>query len=138
MMTREQSLRIIEEIKKKFGDTIDLNKSPFVLIEILSNFGRFFDGPGSDDTVSTVAVGISTDTGGGGGMGAGGTGSGGTSPGTGGGGGVSPGTSTVAVGITPPTSNRQVEIEEILRVVLRLQKDIKGISQQLERLGVAK
>lgn len=128
MLTKPESTRIIKEIQKKYGNVIDLEKSPFILIEILRNYGKLFDdngGGGVSPGTSTVAVGVSPGTGGGGGV----------SPGTGGGGGVSPGTSTVAVGITPPSSSERVEIEEILKVVLNLQKEIKVIGKQLARLS---
>ena len=142
-MTRAQILKIIAEIRKRYGAVIDLEKSPLVLVEVLRNYGRLFadDGTGgvSPGTISTVAVGINDGTGPGGtgtgGTGTGGTGTGGTGTGGTGTGGTSPGTSTVAVGIIPPASNFGVEIEEILRVTLNLQKSVKQISQKLDRLA---
>lgn len=140
-MTRDQALKIVAEIRKRYGEVIDLDKSPLVLVEVLRNYGRQFvdDGAGgvSPGTISTVAVGVDSGTGTGG-TGTGGTGTGGTGTGGTGTGGVSPGTSTVAVGVTPPTSNFNVEIEEILRVTLALQKGLRDISQKIDRLAAAK
>ena len=131
-----QQKRIIKQIRDQFGDSIDLAKSPAVLIEILRQFGRAFDDDGAGGVspgTSTVAVGVDS-----GGTGTGGTGSGGTGTGGTGTGGVSPGTSTVAVGITPPSSSQRVEIEEILKVVLALRKDVAAVSKRLDRIAPAK
>lgn len=131
-----QQKRIIGEIRDRFGDSIDLVKSPMVLIEILRQFGKVFDDNGTGGVspgTSTVAVGVDS-----GGTGTGGTGSGGTGAGGTGTGGVSPGTSTVAVGVTPPSSSERVEIEEILKVVLALRKDVAAISRQLRNIVPAK
>lgn len=129
MAIQKKYARVIDDIRKKYGKVINLEKSPMVLIEILRAYGKSFDDDGGGGT-STVAVGISPGTGGGGGTGSGGTGTGGTGTG-----GTSPGTSTVAVGITPPSDpSERVEIEEILRIVLKLQKQVSAIGKQLERL----
>jgi hypothetical protein len=50
---------IVAEITKKYGQTIDLKKSPGVLIEILRNYGATIreDGEGGVSP-STIAVGI--------------------------------------------------------------------------------
>jgi len=67
---RQSELRVVAEIKKKFGAKIDLDKSPFVILEIIRNFRHFDDdngggGGGGGPTVSpsTIAVGISPDAG---------------------------------------------------------------------------
>jgi hypothetical protein len=140
VMAREisstQQKRIIKQIRDQFGDSIDLAKSPAVLIEILRQFGRAFDDDGTGGVspgTSTVAVGVDS-----GGTGTGGTGSGGTGAGGTGTGGVSPGTSTVAVGITPPSSSQRVEIEEILKIVLSLRKDVAAVSKRLDRIASTK
>ncbi len=128
--------RIIKEIRDRFGDSIDLVKSPMVLIEILRQFGKTFDDDGTGGVspgTSTVAVGVDS-----GGTGTGGTGTGGTGAGGTGTGGVSPGTSTVAVGITPPSSSDRAEIEQILKAVLALRKDVATISKQLQRIAPAR
>jgi len=119
MATENEFDHVVEEIRQHYGNVIDLEQTPFVLIEILRNFGKLFD-PDPD---------------GGGGTGTGGTGTGGTGTG-----GVSPGTSTVAVGISPPPPppTGYNEIEEILRVVLNLQKEVANIGIQLERLTASK
>lgn len=38
--------KIVKDVIKKFGPTIDLKKSPHVLIEILRSHGRLLDEPG--------------------------------------------------------------------------------------------
>jgi hypothetical protein len=56
---REAELRIVAEIKKQFGAKIDLDKSPFVMIEIIRNFRDLLDeNGGGGGGVSTIAVGI--------------------------------------------------------------------------------
>jgi hypothetical protein len=128
--------RIITEVRSRFGDSIDLVKSPMVLIEILRQFGKTFDDDGTGGVspgTSTVAVGVDS-----GGTGTGGTGTGGTGTGGTGTGGVGPGTSTVAVGITPPSSSDRAEIEQILKAVLALRKDVATISKQLQRIAPAR
>jgi hypothetical protein len=128
--------RIITEVRDRFGDTIDLVKSPMVLIEILRQFGKTFDDDGTGGVspgTSTVAVGVDS-----GGTGTGGTGTGGTGTGGTGTGGVGPGTSTVAVGITPPSSSDRAEIEQILKAVLALRKEVATISKQLQRIAPAR
>jgi hypothetical protein len=128
--------RIITEVRDRFGDSIDLVKSPMVLIEILRQFGKTFDDDGTGGVspgTSTVAVGVDS-----GGTGTGGTGTGGTGTGGTGTGGVSPGTSTVAVGITPPSSSDRAEIEQILKAVLALRKEVATISKQLQRIAPAR
>jgi hypothetical protein len=128
--------RIITEVRNRFGDSIDLVNSPMVLIEILRQFGKTFDDDGTGGVspgTSTVAVGVDS-----GGTGTGGTGTGGTGTGGTGTGGVSPGTSTVAVGITPPSSSDRAEIEQILKAVLALRKEVATISKQLQRIAPAR
>lgn len=141
MAISQRQARVVAQIRKRFGAVIDLQKSPSVLIEIIRNFGRVLDddgtGGGGPGGTSTVAVGIDdggTNTGG---TGSGGTGSGGTNGGTGSGG-TGGGTSTVAVGITPPESGFQrARIEEVLRVVLKLQKQIDTMGKQLAGKALA-
>lgn len=60
---KEAELRIVAEIKKQFGAKIDLDRSPFVMIEIIRNFRHLLDengggGGGGGGGVSTIAVGI--------------------------------------------------------------------------------
>jgi hypothetical protein len=100
MKLQQKHARIVKEIGKKYGNVIDLERTPAVLIEILREYGSVF----------------ANDGGGGGG----------------GGGGVS----TVAVGITPPSS--EFENAAILKAVLSVQKDVRALSKKLDRLGPAK
>jgi hypothetical protein len=134
---RESDLQIVAEIKRKFGAIIDLDKSPFVILEVIRNFRNFdndngvgggegmgggVDSIGIDDgvddgTVSTIAVGI--DDGVGGGVG---------------GGGVGPGTvSTIAVGITPPSE--LISNADLMREILKMGRTLKQI---LDRLNTMK
>jgi hypothetical protein len=106
MTEHERSMQIIDQISQRFGRVIDLDKSPFVMIEILRQFGHALD---------------PDDGGGGGGGGVGG----------GGGGGVS----TIAVGITPPEAGERIELADLMRAVLRLQRDVNEIGSKLDRLA---
>ncbi len=123
---------IVQQVVRQFGPVIDLQEAPGVLIEIILQFGHILDN--GDDGVgvspSTIAVGVSAGTGTGG-TGTGGTGSGGT--GTGGTGG---GVSTIAVGVTPPTSEgSEVELVDLMRAILRLQGDVNAMSRTLAKLA---
>ncbi len=100
MTEQERFLPIVDEIAARFGRVIDLDQSPFVMIEIIRNFGHALD----DDN------------------------------GGGGGGGVGGGVSTIAVGITPPEAGEEVELVDVMRVVLTLQRDIKRMSRRLDQL----
>lgn len=147
MATQKRVTAAVAEIRKKYGKIIDLEKTPLVLVEIFRQYGDVLQGVGGGTGggggggtggpgVSTVAVGVNdggTNDGGGGG-------GGGVSPGTGDGGtgtgGVSAGTSTVAVGITPPESGfGHLELEEILKAVLKLQKQVGTMGVQIERIA---
>jgi hypothetical protein len=96
--------QVVKEIRKRFGDVIDLKSSPALMLEILNEFRHALDPEGGGGT-----------------------------------GGVSPGTSTVAVGITPPASALdQAAIQELLKSVLKLQKQVSTMSKQLDRMGTSK
>ncbi len=43
MALPKRQLDVVNEIAKKYGNSIDLKKSPGVLIEILRNYGRVLD-----------------------------------------------------------------------------------------------
>ena len=102
MDNREKQDRIIREIRERYGDVINLVPSPLVLIEIIRNYRNIFE---NDDGT----------------------------------GGVSPGTSTVAVAgpdspPTPPSppsppESERLEIDEILRGILRLQKQVDTLEK---------
>ena len=62
MKNSKKEEKIIKEIQKKFGSVIDLTKTPFVIIEILRNYGRIFVENGGGTGVSTMAVGITPDS----------------------------------------------------------------------------
>lgn len=90
--------QVVKEIRRRYGDVIDLKAQPKLMIEILSQF--------------TLVAGVD------------------------GSGGVSPGTSTVAVGITPPASLDSVaEIREVLQALLKLQKQVATMNKQIERMA---
>ena len=55
MNLSEKELKIVEEIKTKYGRIIDLEDSPAVIIEILRNYEIVF---GTDGTGGVSAVGI--------------------------------------------------------------------------------
>ena len=94
---RERFRPIVDEIAKRYGRVIDLDKSPLVMIEILREFGHALDDDGS------------------------------------GGGGGGPGVSTIAVGITPPASGEEVRLDDVMKAVLRLQREVREIGQRLDR-----
>ncbi len=97
--------QIIRE--NRYGDLIDLETSPLVLIEIIRNYRNAFD---ENDN--------------------------------GGKGGVSPGISTVAVAgqdspPTPPSppEPERFEGEEVLKSLLKLQKQVDTLDKKLDRLA---
>lgn len=64
MALSKRDTKIVEQIVKKYGRVLDLQKSPSALIEILRTFSHVFDDPpgvgggGGVSGVSTIAVGI--------------------------------------------------------------------------------
>lgn len=105
--SRQRHRRIVKEIERKFGKVIDLEHTPFVLVEIIQQFGHRFD-EGSSGT-----------------------------------GGVSPGVSTVAVGITPPPPpppppTEGLENTFLAQAILTMQRDIKALSRKMDRLAPSK
>ncbi|SFU78438.1 hypothetical protein [Nitrosospira multiformis] len=105
---------VIREIREKYGDEINLATSPLVLIEIIRNYRNILDNDGGGGTLEAMP-------------GIGGTleampGIGGTleaMPGIGG---------TLEMG-TP--SNRT---DEILKAILRLQKQVVTVEKKLDQL----
>lgn len=112
MATQKKDARIVKEIAKKYGNVIDLNESPMVLLEILRNYGGLFIAPSEDPTPGV---------GGTGGTGTGGTGTGGTGT-----------VSSIAVA-GPPSS--QIQLSDVLQAVLHLQGDVKAANKILNRLA---
>jgi hypothetical protein len=43
VMTNPKDMKVVAEIKKRYGGVIDLNKSPMVIIEIIHNFRYLVD-----------------------------------------------------------------------------------------------
>lgn len=111
---RQSELRVVAEIKKKFGAKIDLDKTPFVILEIIRNFRNFDDknggggGGGGGPGISTIAVGISPETG------------------VGGGGGVS----SIAVAGAPDLD--QISHADLMREILKLKRSLKEIQNKLD------
>lgn len=138
MATQKRVTNLVAEIRKKYRKVIDLEKSPLVLVEIVHQYGEALKGVGGgvaggdaggtggvSPGTSTVAVGVNS--------GRSRFGEDGDGGGTGG---VSPGTSTVAVGITPPESGfGHLELEEILKAVLKLQKEVSSMVVKIERIA---
>lgn len=102
MSEQERYLPIVHEISRQYGRVIDLERSPFVMIEILRHFGHALD-----------------EDGGGGG---------------GGGGGVS----TIAVGITPPEDGEDIQLIDMMRVLLGIQRDLTQLHRRVDELIDAK
>jgi hypothetical protein len=105
MSDQERHLPIVDQIAKQYGGVIDLDRSPFVMVEILRNFGHALD---DDDN------------------------------GGGGGGGVGGGVSTIAVGITPPEFGEDIQLIDVMRVLLGVQRDLaqlQGASSSSSRRG---
>lgn len=95
---RPTPAQVIKDIRKRYGDIIDLKASPALMLEILGQFGHVLDPNGGT-------------------------------------GGVSPGTSTVAVGITPPSDVfDRAAMEEVLKAVLKLQKQVSVMSKQIAKI----
>jgi hypothetical protein len=138
MALRKKEADVVEQVVRQFGPVIDLQAAPGVLIEIILQFGHIFDNGdngGGGVSPSTIAVGVSAGTGTGG-TGTGGTGTGGTGSGGTGTGGTGGGVSTIAVGVTPPTSEgSEVELADVMRAILRLQRDVNAMSQTLAKLA---
>jgi hypothetical protein len=58
---QQKHRRIVKEIEKKFGRVIDLDRSPFVLVEIIREFGHQFDeenGGGGEGGVSPSSIAV--------------------------------------------------------------------------------
>jgi hypothetical protein len=100
MSEQERLHAIVNEIGKRFGRVIDLDKSPLVMIEILREFGHKLDDNGG-----------------------------------GGGGGVGGGVSTIAVGITPPEPGERVELSDVMKAVLRIQRELNEMRAHLDRVA---
>ena len=97
--------RIIHEIRERYGDVVNLQTSPLVLIEIIRNYRNIL---GADD------------------------GTGGVSP-------VGQ-ASTVAVAGPPPkppssSEPERIGIDEVLKTVLSLQKQIDTMDKKLDRIS---
>lgn len=124
---------IVKQIKERFGSSIDLDANPGVLIEVLRNFGHVLDDDGG---------------GGGGGMGSGpddgvggaeGMGPGGPGPGDGGGGGMGSGPDdgvggggggggVSSIAVAGPDAEAGVRLDEVMREVLNLRKEVRNLS----------
>src|SRR5206468_11668705 len=94
-------LPIVHQISRQYGRVIDLEQSPFVMIEILRQFGHALD---DDDN------------------------------GGGGGGGVGGGVSTIAVGITPPEVGEDIQLIDMMRVLLGIQRDLTQLHSRVDEL----
>ena len=58
---QQKHRRIVKEIEKKFGRVIDLDRSPFVLVEIIREFRHRFDddnGGGGEGGVSPSSIAV--------------------------------------------------------------------------------
>src|SRR5215203_3802375 len=57
---QQKHRRIVKDIEKKFGKVIDLDRSPFVLVEIIRQFGHQFDeeGGGGEGGVSPSSIAV--------------------------------------------------------------------------------
>jgi hypothetical protein len=101
-LTRQSDLRVVAEIKKRFGSKIDLDKSPFVILEIIRNFRNYGDG--------------------GGGSGGG--------PDGGGGSGGGPTVSSIAGGMKPALE--RLTNEDLMREILKLRKSLSDIQKSVK------
>ena len=105
---QQKHSRIVKEIAKKYGKVIDLERSPFVLVEIIREFRHQFD----------------DDNGGGGG--------GGVSPSSIAGSGP-PDPPAPPPSPDPPESG---DIEGVVtRLFLTLQKDIKALNRKIDQIA---
>ena len=109
---QQKHRRIVKEIAKKYGKVIDLERSPFVLVEIIREFRHQFD----------------DDNGGGGG--------GGVSPSSIAGSGPPDPPEPPP---SPPDPPESPELEGIVtRMLLTLQKDIKALNRKLDKIAATK
>jgi len=107
---QQRQRRIVKEIEKKFGKVIDLERSPFVLVEIIREFGHRFDEDG-------------------------GGGSGGVSPSSIAGSGP-PDPPEDPPAPDPPDPP---ELEGLVtRMLLTLQKDIKALNRKLDKIAATR
>lgn len=107
---QQKHRRIVKEIATKYGKVIDLERSPFVLVEIIREFRHLFD-----------------DDGGGGG--------GGVSPSSIAGSGPPDPPEPPA----PPEPPEPPEVEGVLtRMLLTLQKDVKELNRKLDKMAAGK
>jgi hypothetical protein len=104
MALPKQQSALVNDIAKKYGSTIDLKKSPAVLIEILRNYGRVLDDP---------------DPGGG---------TGGVSPSS-----IAVAGPPPPPPPPPPSEAGDVRLADVMRAVLNLQRDISTISKSLSQ-----
>jgi hypothetical protein len=124
MSNRDRQDHVIREIREKYGDVINLATSPLVLIEIIRNYRNILDNDGGGGTLG-VTPGIGGTLGVTPGIG----GTLGVTPGIGGTLGVTPGIGgTLEVG-TPSNLT-----DEILKAVLRLQKQVVSVEKKLDQL----
>jgi len=110
MSEHEQSLAIVDEIAKRYGDVVDLRTSPFVMIEILHTFGHALDHASGFGRTSGHASDHE-----------GGIGSGGA-----------PGTPPSSIAIAG--AGEHVDFNDIMKVLLNVQREIRQIAARLERL----
>jgi hypothetical protein len=103
MALPKQQSTLVNEIAKKYGSTIDLKKSPAVLIEILRNYGRALD---PDPTGGT----------------------GGVSPSS-----IAVAGPPPPPPPPPPSEAGDVRLADVMRAVLNLQRDISTISKSLSQ-----
>jgi hypothetical protein len=107
MSEHEQSLAIVDEIAKRYGDVIELRKSPFIMIEILRTFGHAVDHASTGDHVGDHEGGI-------------------------GGSGGAPGAPPSSIAIAG--AGEHVDLNDIMKVLLNVQREIRQILARLERI----
>lgn len=105
MLRPAQKKRLMDEIIKRYGKVIDLEKTPDVLVEILRQHGGIFQtdgggGAGGVGSVSTVA----------GGMGSG-------------------------SGVNKREGDEIAQINEVMRAVLDLRREVRGLTKQVRAMN---
>lgn len=104
-MNAAQRKRLVDDIVRKYGNVIDLKKTPNVLVEILQEHGDISQtggggGSGGVGSVSTVA----------GGMGSGSS-------------------------LNKRAGDEIAQINEVMRAVLDLRKDVRGLTKQVRTMN---
>ena len=106
---QQKHRRIVKEIERKYGKVIDLERSPFVLVEIIREFGRQFaddDGGGGSGGVSPSSIAV-----------------------------AGPPDPPEDPPAPDPPDSPDVPIGMVTKLLLTMQKDIKALNRKLDQIA---